>query len=624
MEELSTDEVHLGFDCLCSLSPEVSGLVLSFLSAPELAVAEASLPEWHKTVLSKQRWWSERCLAEFGARPHAANLWSTCWRRKYQQLYGAAHPTHGTWCYYSETHGLDDRVAQPQLFLGPEGRKMFCYGGWTDSGPENDLHCVSIEDVCRRCLRNDGATTTLEAHGDQEEAESAGFRFEYVEMQGRPCRRAGVQTLTPLWFGTEAPTAKHISETYANFVCQGSLTKGRKPESQNMAMVLAFGGAQGGYRSEHNHYAVGLLTECQHDGTSSIVWGRPKESPDSDTPTPRAAHTATYVPGRFLPPGEYPEGAVVVFGGHTEDTEVELSSIELLRIHNWSWYKLQPRGVAPRARHGHTATLVEVDGRGYILFIGGGTGNILGSSGDRDTEEFGDVAILDCYSWSWLGPLHMSWIVEQSDRPTLGRHHTACAGLGGQVLLYGGGRQPQSKHVRTLDGRQCVEAAKAGQESVTVREVACHERSDEDEQWKSATKLPECRKMHGAVSLLPFAPCLVIYGGWFTGSHFSDLWILGLGGSKHQLSSFAAPKLPSRSRPDARFDFPAGLHGGGLRDQLVMMMLARFREQRAAAEEAEDNDEDEEGEEFESAGEAGHDADSDSSEWQVPCEYSPL
>eukprot|EP00971_Amphidinium_carterae_P282121 5600476-Amphidinium_carterae.1 len=84
---------------------------------------------------------------------------STSWRKLIFTLGDVLWMLLVTWCYYSETHGLDDRVAQPQLFLGPEGRKMFCYGGWTDSGPENDLHCVSIEDLGTQPSNNHAART---------------------------------------------------------------------------------------------------------------------------------------------------------------------------------------------------------------------------------------------------------------------------------------------------------------------------------------------------------------------------------------------------------------------------------------------------------------------------------
>ncbi|CAE7221145.1 unnamed protein product, partial [Symbiodinium necroappetens] len=53
-------------------------------------------------------------------------------------------------------------------------------------------------------------------------------------------------------------------------------------------------------------------------------------------------------------------------------------------------------------RHGHSATLFEVDGRGYLVVVGGGIGNILENWGVRD---FGDLAVLDLdpNGWRWIG-----------------------------------------------------------------------------------------------------------------------------------------------------------------------------------------------------------------------------
>jgi len=41
--------------------------------------------------------------------------------------------------------------------------------------------------------------------------------------------------------------------------------------------------------------------------------------------------------------------------------------------------------------------------------------------------------------------------------------------------------------------------------------------------------LPSGRKMHGAASLAPFAPLLVIYGGWKTGADVGHIPVKGLG-----------------------------------------------------------------------------------------------
>ena len=109
----------------------------------------------------------------------------------------------------------------------------------------------------------------------------------------------------------------------------------------------------------------------------------------------------------------------------------------------------------------------EVDGKGYLVVLGGGnsserfrnfsgsnlldqvsnsinvtacalggTGNILDNFGVYD---IGDVAVLAIESWKWIGHYRLSGDVIP------GRHHTACRGIGNQLLVMGGGRRPSDK-----------------------------------------------------------------------------------------------------------------------------------------------------------------------------------
>lgn len=108
----------------------------------------------------------------------------------------------------------------------------------------------------------------------------------------------------------------------------------------------------------------------------------------------------------------------------------------------------------------------EVDGKGYLVVLGGGnsystcrdcsnlldqvsmyvdvtlacavggTGNILDNFGVHD---IGDVAVLAIESWKWIGHYRLSGDIIP------GRHHTACRGIGNQLLVMGGGRRPSDK-----------------------------------------------------------------------------------------------------------------------------------------------------------------------------------
>jgi len=246
-------------------------------------------------------------------------------------------------------------------------------------------------------------------------------------------------------------------------------------------------------------------------------------------PTPRGAHTATYVPACFVGEAEYPEGCVVVFGGHTNNCSESLSTVDVLAIHNWSWTAARwIVGEAPVPRHGHTATLVEVDRQGYIVVVGGGQGNILDG---RASQEFNDVAILSLSRWEWIGALSLNR--GPLPLPVPGRHHLASMGLRGQILLLGGGSHPSNK-VCVLDGPVCVRKALCGTASIDLPEVQVGHNDD------AVPQIPSGRKMHGAACLLPWAPIYMFFGGWKTGPHFSDLWLFSLGGRASHLSLYAS------------------------------------------------------------------------------------
>eukprot|EP00913_Durusdinium_trenchii_P019350 g18190.t1 len=272
-----------------SSGAEAASWSLTELNDEVLLQILSSLPGWmawrlEATGLAAWRtgctdaWWKTRCHLEFAAERLPAPLAGSTWRQSYRQLLGVQAARTGVWCYSSQRHGLRDRVAAPQLFVNPSGEKLFCYGGWTDGGV---------------------------------------FWWDRAQATGTPAMPGGVQSLTPLWAesGTlDAPSRSFVAETASQLRRGGPATAACEEDA---ALVMAFGGGGGGYRHEHNSWAIGVLREVPGGDTTSILWGRPsakEKGLTSHTPTPRCAHTATYLPERFT---QLAEGAVLLFGGHT-------------------------------------------------------------------------------------------------------------------------------------------------------------------------------------------------------------------------------------------------------------------------------------------------------------------
>lgn len=521
------------------LNDEVQAQVLSFLPGWAAAKAQVAMKAW-RVLLADETWWKDRCTKEFFAPQLSDGALNTVgWREKYVELLGANSSSLGTWCYRSRRHDLGDRVAQPQLFVGPNGKRLFCYGGWTNRGPQTDLLWANVDAVAASTSRPPSVQSSQEQE-DLQETSNGHWRFSRAETSGTPAYRGGVQTLTPLWFGADGPSEDHIASTGAELVAlaasRGSTAVTVRPGA---SLIMAFGGAQGGYRSEHNDWAIGVLSEGDGETPASILWGRPRTvksvggTPEDFRPTNRGAHTATFVPAR-LAGGEYPEGCVVVVGGHTDDCSTSLASIEVLRLHNWTWrpVPVEPSS-GPSPRHGHSTSLVEVNGKGYLIVLGGGTGNIL-SFGTREREN-SDGAVFDLTTWSWLGGFR----VECGASVVPGRHHTASRGLNNQIYVFGGGARPGNR-VCVLEGAECVAAAG------TPRYVHLREVPLVAEQERPPSR-PTGRKMHGAACLMPFAPLLVVFGGWETGAHFDDLWTFALGAGARQLEAFATLSQGSAS-----------------------------------------------------------------------------
>lgn len=540
------------------LNEEIVWVVVSFLRGSEAGALRPALSQVWRDCLAKPEWWRSRCGLEYfrgHVLPTEACGLASHWRERYRELSNAQNATAGTWCYRSRSHGLGDRFASPQMFIGPSGRKVFSYGGWYRmQGPRTDLTWVALDAIYRSSVSSPGAgpsSSSAEgpgvaadhtedvpdvpdaregAQGTADNREEHKWGFQAAEASGKPAIPAGVQTLTPCWFRSDAPSADFVQATAARL--------GDPDGGVGASLVVAFGGAQAGYRNESCDWAVGVLHEGAAGAPAKIFWGQPRSrasdhseaASTTATPTRRGAHSATYVPARLAGMGgAFPEGCVVVFGGHTDDCTRSLSSVDVLDLATWQWHTDFVVGLGRvnetrLRRHGHSATLQEFDSTGYLVVVGGGRGNILREGRNAVHEDKSDAVVLDTRSWSWAGLVNLGRPI---DAPAPGRHHTASLGLGDRILLFGGGDQPANR-ILVLNGELCVRRALKGEHFMELREVI-----------GLSKKLPGARKLHGAVSLLPWAPFLVVNGGWELDVPFMDIWVCALGHTSADLKRFA-------------------------------------------------------------------------------------
>ncbi|KAJ1445721.1 hypothetical protein M885DRAFT_549063 [Pelagophyceae sp. CCMP2097] len=502
-----------------SLSDELHLVIAGFLRGAEAVAASTAIRYWAAALLARDDAFSEFAEREFRLPAQlqgraGADSWRDTYRRLAQPLREA------TWAAATCAHGLGDRVAQPQLFVGIDGARVFNYGGWTPAGPQTDLRCVPL-DAFRRAAETRDARDVV---------------FRHVPAAGTPCARGGCQTLTPLWQRGDAPTLAHVKLMAPLFGLDATVV------TPATMLVLAYGGGGGGYRNEHDDWRIGIIYDvaCGDTGGDAGPRVRWQRVATRGQPAPRCAHSATYVPARLAP--RFPEGCVVAFGGHSHDCHRSLDSVDVFCLESLSWTHFDgpaatPRSAAaraaaalhggggagawPRPRHGHTATLVEPASRiAKIVVVGGGRGNIIGEPG----AEFSDACSLDLSSplFQRGTPLDAGggyaatralfhWDVRHLSHVHYapGRHHSASPTHDGRgVLLFGGGAAP-SNPLCVLDARDLLVDSGA----VALRALGL-----------PAGRPPRARKMHGACCLLPFAPLLVVFGGWETNAHFDDLW----------------------------------------------------------------------------------------------------
>ena len=535
---------------IATLADDLQRHVMVFLEGPDCCRAGGAIKRWR--ALQDERWWYLKTKLDF-----CVNRWDAndepSWRAAYARC--RVGPSAARWTAGpTRAHGLGDRVAAPQMFLSPDGRHSYNYGGWTGRGPQTEL-AVSSADA-------------YEAFARGEEAEP---RFRLCPSSGQPAHPGGAQSLTPLWLpgGDAAPSQALV----ASLAPAGFLRAGDRAH-----LILAFGGGLGGYRHEHADWAVGVLADRGGDEAPRVHWVRPEAS---GTPMRRCAHTATFVPARCFAEAQlFPEGAVAFFGGHNDNGR-ELTHLQLLCVktcdrgvsiiilsrlnaspvapHRWTWraYPAYPAGSAAPT-HGHSAALVERGGRTYLVFVGGGTGSILDDPARCQEHRIAQVLFLRGDE-PFLRTRFLPTVQLAHESYAPGRHHTACRVSKDCVLLYGGGDNPDPA-VCVLDLAAVVDAAVTAEMAQAPAIIQAAETEHRGLTRQAISRIvagltrsppatvalqdlgggettPTPRKFHAACSLYPWRPLLVIFGGWQVDRHFDDMWVLAHG----DLASYGSP-----------------------------------------------------------------------------------
>ena len=548
-------------------SDDLHRRILTYLEGRECRTASEAVRRWR--ALQDEHWWHAKARTDLsvGCWPAEAE---ESWRGAYERCHST--PNMCRWVAGPlRTHCLGDRVAAPQFFVSCRGERLYNYGGWTKLGPQTDLRWTSasnLSDLCR----------------------GAGVKpvFRLCSASGRPARRSGAQTLTPLWLpgGSCEPSAAHAAkcapEDFVHLV--------------RAHLVVAYGGGGGGYADEHNDWAVGVLDDDDSSVDAKVHWCRPgKKGPPAaytaratttfEVPIHRCAHTATYVPARCFGHDDFPEGAVLFFGGHAADTRTTLHHLQLLDVATWTWltdersgglnYRLEQRqATGAVARHGHTATLVEYDNQAYVVFVGGGRGTVL--EDPERCEEFGTAQAVDVKSLYRRGTSRLrpryGQLVDLASDYVPGRHHTASLVAPHTVALYGGGHRP-FPFVALLDVKEVIQAGKRVVAARAARARALQEIKARAESSTSETLVglmhtqmqllaevdgpsvalkeveggsahaPTPRKFHAACSLYPWHPLLVVFGGWRSSAHFEDLHVAALGTDTKALEPYTRSDL---------------------------------------------------------------------------------
>eukprot|EP00438_Fugacium_kawagutii_P018330 Skav212479 [mRNA] locus=scaffold385:407012:408583:- [translate_table: standard] len=258
-------------------------------------------------------------------------------------------------------------------------------------------------------------------------------------------------------------------------------------EARVFKVIVTGGWRHGGYYEESGMYGI-MEIECG-DGDVKARWLR------TGSMTPRANHSATYVPPRIA--GHlYPNGYLVVFGGCVNGGNS--NAMSLLDLSSYHWSEMEAIG-GPRPQNSHSATLVQ-SATPAILFLGGGGGDDSNGGPPRGGHDF----VASKYWLCGLEGANFRWEKHDATVEHLGGRGHVAVRLSGTstTVVMGGGRPPLH--------RACA--------------VSTDVRSHCERLLRPVGKVPAARAFGGGCAL-PDGLALV-YGGWHPcKGTFADVWV---------------------------------------------------------------------------------------------------
>jgi len=196
----------------------------------------------------------------------------------------------------------------------------------------------------------------------------------------------------------------------------------------------------GGYYCSPDMEVETYLDDVYVLDLSMMEWMKPtiQSETESEALQPRSAHTANFVKGKMY-----------VFGGLTKQQK-NLNDMWMLRVNTtgqFTWKKIETKGIIPDARHGHSAVAANTN----IIYYGG--------RGNGNKNFYDKLFIFDTLSELWIYPL------VGGTRPTPRYYHASLIMHENTEMVIFGGIRPKEflnyprMYILQTDSKAAIEEA---------------------------------------------------------------------------------------------------------------------------------------------------------------------